>query len=121
MNLRMLDKEIAEKVFGYKVRVTRSITQQIFEYEFTNINYPDRKVWLELPHYSSNANNAMDVVEKLGEFQITFSEGKWDVNTFLSGIGFNRTRDKNKKLPELICLAALKRIKAQEEYERNNS
>lgn len=121
MKLRQIDMEIAQKVFGYKVRRNISIAQEIFEYEHTNVNYPDRKVWLDLPKYSYDLNEAMKVVEKLGEFQITFSTGEWTVDQFLPKVGLRRMRSKYKTLPELICIAALERVKATEEYKRNNS
>jgi hypothetical protein len=103
---RELDKLIAEKVFEYTVRVSRNITHQVYEYAHKNINYPDRNVWLSLPHYSTSNESSLKVVEKLGEFQLTFSEGKWAVDQL-----YPVDRITNKNLPEAICNAALDRMK----------
>ncbi len=119
---RELDKEIAEKIFGHEVVLTKTK-----RHEYYTIGKPDwydeygeMKLVNPLPNYSSDISNAWEVVEKFRDqglqFELRVSPGTlWIVWVArLSMIPFQEdellAEAKGESAPLAICLAALKTV-----------
>jgi hypothetical protein len=63
MNLRKIDRLVAEKVLKQETRIKWVVTQKKYEYKFYNVNGDE--IWLPLPKYSTDIKDAWQVVEKL--------------------------------------------------------
>jgi len=109
MTNREIDKEISEKIFKIKTHYN-ALAQLCVP---TTEEFPDRVDWEDCPDYSSDMNDAMEVVEKL------HSSG-WDVQLFKDVLLVNRWRCTfqrgehgvfvsvcDESLPKAICKAAL--------------
>lgn len=63
MNLREIDKLVAEKALKQETRIRWVVTKKKYEYKFYNVNGDE--TWLPLPEFSSDIKDAWYVVEKL--------------------------------------------------------
>ncbi len=119
--LREIDAQVAEKVFGKRWRVDRDPVGRINNYEIYEPGYV--RDWHPLPHYSSVIQDAWEVVEKM-------REKKWGLVLGLHGLfhgcnsakfvtvdGSNEQRiskAEGETVPLAICRAALSSVKEGE-------
>lgn len=113
MDNQQINKLVAEKIMGWETRKRYEINKQIHEYAFQNINHPDRIIWLELPKFSTNINDAWLIIKALEEKMFFAELIVWaDQNecTFEELDNSSKFWAEAKTIEMAICLAALKSV-----------
>lgn len=113
MNLRKIDRLVAEKVLKQETRIKWVVTQKKYEYKFYNVNGDE--IWLPLPKYSTDIKDAWQVVEKLKDKGFLFAlkntvGGNYSFSlTDWGGMCDTFSADSD-TVPLAICLVALKAV-----------
>jgi hypothetical protein len=112
----VLDKLVAEKIFGWTKKERKNPEQYMEGYRHTWVS-PDgtiKTIGLSIPGYSTELEPAFKVVERMAElefeFTLTYDEGGWSSYFMNAAMGCAGEEETNNGAAYSICVSALEAL-----------